>query len=194
MSTRPDAHASPTPRTSGERMRFSQAIEDVLSRFRDVALRAGSSHGMRGDDMDDVMQELRIRLWRAAGISGKLESLTPSYIYRAASSAALDLLRRRRARPEESMTDTDRVASETTRGTDSELLESETVSMVAAALEELVPSRRAVVRMHLAGYDREEIATLLQWSEAKTRNLLYRGLEDLRQALTARGDGPRGMR
>jgi RNA polymerase sigma-70 factor (ECF subfamily) len=42
------------------------------------------------------------------------------------------------------------------------------------------------------GYDREEIADLLHWSEAKTRNLLYRGLEDLRQLLVARGIGPGG--
>jgi RNA polymerase sigma-70 factor (ECF subfamily) len=43
--------------------------------------------------------------------------------------------------------------------------------------------------MHLAGYAREEIAQLLGWSEAKTRNLLYRGLADLRERLTARGIG-----
>jgi RNA polymerase sigma-70 factor (ECF subfamily) len=43
--------------------------------------------------------------------------------------------------------------------------------------------------MHLAGYPRQEIADLLGWSEAKTRNLLYRGLDDLRSRLTARGIG-----
>jgi RNA polymerase sigma-70 factor (ECF subfamily) len=58
------------------------------------------------------------------------------------------------------------------------------------ALLELVASRRGVVRMHLAGYPRQEIADLMGWSEAKTRNLLYRGLEDLRQQLTALGIGP----
>ena len=58
------------------------------------------------------------------------------------------------------------------------------------ALSDLVSSRRGVVRMHLAGYPREEIADLMGWSEAKTRNLLYRGLEDLRQRLTTMGIGP----
>jgi DNA-directed RNA polymerase specialized sigma24 family protein len=43
------------------------------------------------------------------------------------------------------------------------------------ALGLLAESRRAVVRMHLAGYDRDEIAELLGWSEAKTRNLLTVG-------------------
>ena len=45
------------------------------------------------------------------------------------------------------------------------------------------------VRMHLAGYPREEIAKLMGWTEAKTRNLLYRGLADLRERLTAEGIG-----
>jgi RNA polymerase sigma-70 factor (ECF subfamily) len=43
--------------------------------------------------------------------------------------------------------------------------------------------------MHLAGYPREEIARLMGWTEAKTRNLLYRGLADLRERLTAEGIG-----
>jgi RNA polymerase sigma-70 factor (ECF subfamily) len=41
--------------------------------------------------------------------------------------------------------------------------------------------------MYLAGYPREEIAALMGWSEAKTRNLLYRGLADLRERLTELG-------
>ena len=32
---------------------------------------------------------------------------------------------------------------------------------------------------------REDIAELMGWSEAKTRNLVYRGLDDLRRELTA---------
>ena len=43
--------------------------------------------------------------------------------------------------------------------------------------------------MYLAGHPREEISSLLGWSEAKTRNLLYRGLADLRGCLTAQGIG-----
>jgi RNA polymerase sigma-70 factor (ECF subfamily) len=54
----------------------------------------------------------------------------------------------------------------------------------------LAESRRAVVRMHLAGYERHEIGDLLGWTEAKTRNLLYRGLADLREILESWGIGP----
>ena len=77
---------------------------------------------------------------------------------------------------------------------DRALNESEVADQVAKAIDELVESRRAVVRMHLAGYERAEIASLLGWTEAKTRNLLYRGLDDLRAILTARGITPESAR
>ena len=72
--------------------------------------------------------------------------------------------------------------------------EAETRAEVDRAVASLVASRRPVVRMYLAGYSREEIAQLLGWTEAKTRNLLYRGLADLRERLTARGIHPEGVR
>jgi RNA polymerase sigma-70 factor (ECF subfamily) len=66
---------------------------------------------------------------------------------------------------------------------------SELADRVARAIGEIHASRRPAVRMHLAGYPREEIAKLMGWTEAKTRNLLYRGLADLRERLTAEGIG-----
>lgn len=58
---------------------------------------------------------------------------------------------------------------------------------ILTAVDTLAPARRVAVRMYLSGYEREEIAELLGWSEAKTRNLIYRGLADLRRCLTERG-------
>jgi RNA polymerase sigma factor (sigma-70 family) len=66
---------------------------------------------------------------------------------------------------------------------------SELSQQVARAIDDIPASRRPVVRMYLAGHPREEIADLLGWSEAKTRNLLYRGLADLRARLTELGVG-----
>ena len=182
--------------TPAERAR-STVIEGVLRRFRDVALRAGQAHGLRGDDLDDVMQDVRIRLWRASDTPTKLEALTGSYVYRAAASAALDFLRRQRARREQSIGEAETIGfrSGPTAAPNAEraLISNEVIAAVAATILQLAPNRRAVVRMYLAGYDRDEIATLLTWSEAKTRNLLYRGLDDLRGLLIARGIGPEGL-
>lgn len=175
---------------------MSAAIERALARFGDVARRAGAAHGLQGQDLDEVLQEVRIRLWRVdSSSSGKLDALKSSYVYRAALSAAIDLLRRRRARREESLdgddaSDHDLSAFAAPASADADVLASDTGRAIEAALSLVVPSRRAVVRMYLAGYDRQEIAALLRWSEAKTRNLLYRGLDDLRQLLTAKGIHP----
>ena len=196
ITTRPVIIGESGLQSVPEAGRTSATIERVLSRFRDVALRAGAAHGLCGVDLDEVLQDVRIRLWRAAETAGKLETLTSSYVYRSAASAALDLLRRQRARREQGIDDLPPDVyshSVPIPGPDSALIAEETVAAVGAALEELVPNRRVAVRMHLAGYDREEIADLLRWSEAKTRNLLYRGLDDLRHRLIARGIGPRGI-
>ena len=72
-------------------------------------------------------------------------------------------------------------------GPDRDLEHSELAAQVERAIDSLQPSRRPVVRMHLMGHSREEIARLLGWSEAKTRNLLYLGLADLRERLLAEG-------
>src|SRR5512138_2922238 len=67
----------------------------------------------------------------------------------------------------------------------------ELAAQIDAALETLSLDRRVAVRFHLNGYDREDIARMLGWSEARTRNLVYRGLEDLRNRLTEAGVRPR---
>jgi RNA polymerase sigma-70 factor (ECF subfamily) len=60
---------------------------------------------------------------------------------------------------------------------------------VFETVERLAENRRQVVKLHLRGLPREEIEPLLGFSEAKVRNLLYRGLEDLRELLAKEGIG-----
>jgi RNA polymerase sigma-70 factor (ECF subfamily) len=116
-------------------------------------------------------------------------------VYRTARAAAIDLIRREQARRADV---TDPLESATGRLAIEEpgfqaLEARELGQQVDEALLDLVPSRRPVVRLYLDGYDREEIAALLGWTEAKVRNLLYRGLDDLRAALGRRGIGPGGV-
>ena len=173
----------------------SMVLESTLARFHTAVMRAGQARGLRGDDLDEVLQDVRIRLWRASATVAKVETLTVSYVYRTASSAALDVLRRQRARREQSLSATESggVPQAPAPNADRALISGEVVAAIAATVGELAPNRRAVVRMYLAGYDRDEISVLLSWSEAKTRNLLYRGLDDLRALLTARGIGPESV-
>jgi RNA polymerase sigma factor (sigma-70 family) len=63
----------------------------------------------------------------------------------------------------------------------------ELVSKVRAALAALPDNRRHAVGLYLEGMTNQEIADLMGWSEPKARNLVYRGLEDVRKSLRAEG-------
>jgi RNA polymerase sigma factor (sigma-70 family) len=151
----------------------------------------GWRHRLSDHDVDEVMQQVRIRLWQARGSSEQISQAPASYVYQTAVSAALDLMRRRRARRGDATVSFEEGGSglATPSGPERDLEYSELSQQVARAIDDIPASRRAVVRMHLAGHPREEIAQLLGWSEAKTRNLLYRGLADLRARLTELGVG-----
>jgi DNA-directed RNA polymerase specialized sigma24 family protein len=56
-----------------------------------------------------------------------------------------------------------------------------------ASLSQLPETRRRAVALHLSGLAPLEIADLLQWSEAKTRKQIERGLQILRTKLQAAG-------
>ena len=174
---------------------LSLALEAAVARFGSMVRQVGRRYRLDESGLDEVMQEVRIRLWRARGTSEQVGETNTSYVYRTASSAALDVLRRRRARQADRHDAIDDRATVTTMLTSQEpdphatLEGSELARRVARAIDEIPATRRAPVRMHLAGYPREEIASLMGWTEAKTRNLLYRGLADLRERLSAEGIG-----
>ena len=171
----------------------SGVLDSLLQRYRESVARAGRRHGLSDQLLDEAIQELRIRLWRAFPGSEQLAAVSGGYLYRAAVTAALTVLRRRRAKAETGVEVTPHFEDTTaTRQPtpDQSLDESELARCVVRAVAMLPSARQAVVRLHLNGYHREEIATLLGWSEAKTRNLLYRGLDDLRALLAKEGIGP----
>lgn len=171
----------------------SRALEHIVGRFDAFIRRSARRHGLRGDEVDEVVQEIRVRMWKSLGTAELIRRAKASYVYRAAISASIDLIRRRRARRHEAQSlgdDGSDDAPESRHRADAALDEDDVARMVHRALALLAEPRRAVVRMHLAGYDRYEIAELLGWSEPKTRNLLYRGLADLRRILESWGIGP----
>jgi RNA polymerase sigma-70 factor (ECF subfamily) len=172
----------------------SKALEHVVGRFDAFIRRSARRHGLDRAEVDEVVQELRVRMWKSLGTAELIRRAKASYIYRAAISASIDIIRRRRARRFEatSLDGIADVASDPRRRADAGMEGDELAATVHRAVGLLSESRRAVVRMHLAGYERHEIADLLGWTEPKTRNLLYRGLSDLRQILESWGIRPGG--
>ena len=170
----------------------SDELESLVARFARFAGRIAQGRGLPQEDTDELLQELRVRLWRAR--RDGLSDLSANYIRRTAIAAALDIIRRRRVGRNVSLEEHESVSAPLAASTagPAELLEQQELGVrVARAVNDLAPARRTAVRMYLDGYRREEIAQLLRWSEARTRNLLYRGLSDLRATLLAEGIGPR---
>lgn len=172
---------------------LSPAIERLLERFATLVRRTGFRHGLADPDVDELVQDVRIRLWRYL-VREKKADVNASYVYMTAKSAALDIVRRHRSRREAGLDDVHDPVSLAARGADPAGLteHSELVERVGSAIDALIDSRRPVVRMYLNGYSMDEISSLLGWSSAKTRNLLYRGLADLREKLAQAGIGPEG--
>jgi RNA polymerase sigma-70 factor (ECF subfamily) len=145
---------------------------------------AAARYGIRGAEMDEIAQDVRVRLWRALEHNGRPSSdLTAAYAYRAASSAAVDLLRRRRAdqRPgRAAFAEAESVMAAPDSGSNDE---TEMLRKLETALARVPESRRSAVRLHLEGRHLSDIAGLLGWTSASARNRLYRGLEDLKAAL-----------
>jgi RNA polymerase sigma-70 factor (ECF subfamily) len=146
-----------------------------------------------GLSVDDIEQEARVQLWRA--LQGEREISYPgSYIYKVAVSATIRAIRRANARCEEPLPDEHEYAATDTAalsalhsdpGSSPEAMaeRAEQRRTVRAALARLSKNRRLAVGLHLQGMTSIEIADLLGWTEAKARNLVHRGLKDLRRQL-----------
>jgi RNA polymerase sigma factor (sigma-70 family) len=194
----PKARAAPTlaaMELGAERL--SSGLEAVITRFRTMVRSVGARRGLSEADTDDLLQEVRVRLWRAGEAGKQLQELGASYVYRTAMSATVDVLRWQRTRGAdvtESLDDRSERLLAGPADPHAQVETSELVARIGAAVDTLPLARRAVVRMYLTGYGREEIAELLGWTEAKTRNLLYRGLDDLRRCLAEWGITKEGIR
>jgi RNA polymerase sigma factor (sigma-70 family) len=157
--------------------RLSRDIEALVATWSTVIRSAARRFGLSASDLDEVTQDVRLRVWKHFEREPNA-TLNASYGYRAATSAAIDLVRRERSR---ATTSTDELVA--SPGADERLLD-----RLASAIAQLPVSRRTPVRLHLDGRSLAEIARVLQWTEAQARNQVYRGLADLKELLTRHAD------
>jgi RNA polymerase sigma factor (sigma-70 family) len=170
---------------------LSRDLEAVVYRFSVMVRALGRRSGLDESDLDELMQAVRVRLWRALGRQGALPVITSSYVYQTAQSAVVDIVRSRRC-AHNVRNEGFRALEEPSapHSPDASLEQHEATRRIFRVVDQLPADRRAAVRLHLHGYRREEIARMLRWSGTRTRNLLYRGLEDTRRKLTLLGLAP----
>lgn len=136
-----------------------------------------------GLDPDDISQEIRIKIWRLLRNEKNIKNRA-SYIKKIVNSSVIDLLRKWKRDQGIMFVEKQKKVSETKKGYPAVIsLEENLSSTVAEAVDSLIESRRKVVRLHLMDMTIEEISLYFNWSMDKTRNLLYRGLADLKSFL-----------
>jgi RNA polymerase sigma-70 factor (ECF subfamily) len=166
--------------------------ERILAAYRTWLRRTLARLHPRGlpIDVDDVEQEVLVKLWKVLQSEREIEDL-PSYIYRIASTTTIDAMRKARSRRES--VSTEELGELTHQGagvgrSPEELAASALLlRRIQGVLGELPENRRRAVALHLQGFTTKEVADLLGWREPKARNLVYRGMKSLRAALKERG-------
>lgn len=136
-----------------------------------------------GVDPDDIVQEIRIKIWRLLKHEKNIRNY-PSYIKKIVNSSVIDFLRKRKRDDGIIFTEKQMKVSEGKKDYPAtSLFDEELRDTLSQAVESLIESRRKVVRLHLLDMTIEEISAIFNWSSNKTRNLLYRGLTDLKRIL-----------
>ena len=174
--------------------RFNHVVEEFGVLLRRAIIRFCPRD--KGLQFDDIEQEARLRLWRALQDEREVTNYA-SYLYRIAATATIDALRRVQARHEEQLeilieqrTDDGDImlAPAPVKDSPERLAESrEAVDKVMSAVAKLPDAQRRAVGMYLQGMTSQDVADLMGWSEPKSRNLIYRGLKELRKSLREEG-------
>jgi RNA polymerase sigma-70 factor (ECF subfamily) len=138
-----------------------------------------------GIDPEDIYQEIKIKIWKIFKDGKKIRNYS-SYIKKIVNSSVIDQIRKsRRERGIITKEKLKRISEKDINIEISRETDKHTKLIIGQALDSLSNNRRLVVRLYFLNLSIDEIASYLNWSKDKTRNLLYRGLKDLRKKLKA---------
>lgn len=135
-----------------------------------------------GIDPEDLVQEIRIKLWKIFKSDKKIQNYS-SYIKRVINSIIIDQIRS--SRRYEKIIDLEKQRNPQDQGISNVPIRIK--KDVHLAINSLIESRRKVVRWFVFGLNINEISKILKIDETKTKNLLYRGLNDLKNILISKG-------
>jgi len=140
----------------------------------------------RGIDPEDIIQEVKIKIWKKLG-NEKNARLYSLYIKRIINSTLVDQIRKMRRQEKLILHEQQRLQFEDRRNPDDPAQTDTFREWLSEAVESLLESRRKIVKLFLSDLSLDEISSTLNWSKDKTRNLLYRGLSDLKAKLRDKG-------
>jgi RNA polymerase sigma-70 factor (ECF subfamily) len=172
-----------------------QARYDALIRkydrlIRAIVSRCGRRMGLRRDsflEKDDIEQEVRLDLWKQIA-RGQIIEFPATYIYRATIRETIRVLRRNISREMAPIEGDSRAEQVKDVGDPYQTLAAkEELRAIVLGLRSLTAERQSAVRAHLAGFQFQEIMIMYGWTYQKARNLIARGMADLRKCLNGNG-------
>jgi RNA polymerase sigma-70 factor (ECF subfamily) len=170
-------------------------IESTIEQFSQLIRSAIRKTSPQIDlsDMDDIEQEVKIKIWREILNSEKEIHNFGSYIWKVTYTTTcrimkkLFLQRKQLLLHGNSGVSIEDFPQLKIHNPDRQYEKKELIELIRRIVDELIDSRRQVLKLYLMGMDLDEISEFFNWSDAKTRNLLSRGLADLRRGLLDKG-------
>jgi len=160
---------------------FNEHHERILTFLRKY------DHARYGITTDDVLQEVKIRLWKALEKGNGIQSFS-AYLRKIVDSVIINNLRDVH-REREAMHSVEFQLRLSDNGHDigPEGDLDRLRGVVKNALDGLKESKRKVIFLSLSGYSIKEISGMFNWTRKKTYGLYERGLADLKKKLAKEG-------
>ncbi len=175
---------NPVPRTQTEPDEYGALRAEIARAVRSLCPRWLTSRA------DDLVQAALLRILKLRQRSEQRQDLSSFYLKRVAYSALVDEIRRlerKRETPLEGEDGEPLPLASSMPGPDRLQAGREIGEGIRDCLATLLRQRRLAVTLYLQDVSVVDAAHLLGWDLKQTRNLVYRGLGDLRQCLKGKG-------
>lgn len=141
------------------------------------------------DRSEDIVQNALVRVLESLRKTEHERHPPASFLWKVAYSATIDEIRRVRRRRETTveMPELERKGPVDAEGPLRSRVSDELADALEGCLRRLRENRRLMVGFYLLGHNLAESEELSGWPPKRVRNLLYRGLADLRRCLTVKG-------
>ncbi len=140
-----------------------------------------------GVEKDDLLQEIRIRIWKAYRSRGDDIQYFNAYIKKIVFSVFINEINR--IKKEDKLLEIARTNASQQDGSNEERLASHELlkKTLVASIGNINKSKQQVIKLRLEGYTIDQIARLNNWSYRKTCNMLYRGIRELKHEMRKKG-------
>lgn len=158
------------------------ALSNLFLRYYDKLVRYGMRLYNNEDVVKDCIQELFLKLWHRRQTLGDIQELTP-YLYKSLRYGIIDTLREERFQ----LWQTDDEAYLGVSFSHEEFMVSQQIDddqrqRLTVALNQLTKRQREAIHLrYFEGFEPAQIAQIMNLNDQSVYNLLYRGIQALRE-------------